>query len=481
MKKGKNGKKIRDTKYFKWGLTAFLVIAASLLLIYLIYNASSVSRGISNFFKISMPVIDGLVIAYLINPIVRAFEYDVLEKSYIKHNLKVTAKTRKRFRAISVIVSLLLVGALLYAFFGTVLPQIYSSIQSIIIHFPSYYNNVLNSLNKMLNSTDFFVEKDIIELVNNYSEDINSFFSENVIPNISDLVVSLKDRVVGLVGAVFNLIIGVIVAIYLLLSKERYIGMLKKIIYSLFDRETANDMMTDLRFVNKTFGGFLVGKIIDSIIIGILCFIGLSVLHIPYAVLVSVIVGTTNIVPFFGPYLGAIPSAFLILLVDPRKCLYFIIFVIILQQIDGNIIGPTILGNSIGISSFWIIVAITIFGGYFGLVGMLVGVPVFACIYAFVRRQVNNRLRRRGLSTSTYGFASADYVDIDNSFVMIDRDKKSSQAPSQNKVNAQSKRYVALTLSEPTVDGGEKPSIVDNIKKWFLEKFEYIKNLFKKS
>lgn len=469
-------KRIRDTKYFKWGFTAFFVIIASICFIFAIYNADKISAGIRTIFKVLTPIIDGFVIAYLLNPIVRFFEVNVLEKSYIKNNIAITSGRKKRFRVFSIILTFVIVAVFLYAFFGTVLPQLYSSIESIIIHFPTYYNNVVRSIDVFISNSDIVKANDVQELINTYSVDINRFINENILPNAKDVLKSLSSGVVNIVGALFNLIIGFIVAIYLLNSKEKYVGLVKKVIYSLLPRESANNILVDIRFINKTFGGFLVGKIVDSIIIGFLCFAGLNILHTPYAVLVSVIVGITNIIPFFGPYLGAIPSAFLILIVDPRQCLYFLIFVIILQQIDGNIIGPAILGNSIGISSFWIILAITVFGGFFGIPGMIVGVPIFACFYAFIRRRVNNRLKNKNLPIATVTYAEAKYIDDKNNFVLIDHHKTAKQNQ-QDKSSPQYARYIELNPSEAYADSSKNEIwYIKLINKIIMSLVAFVKN-----
>ena len=227
------------------------------------------------------------------------------------------------------------------------------------------------------------------------------FFIAPNIKNLGNLATTLYNGVFSVMRFLFEFMIGIIISIYLMSSKELFSGQSKKIAYALFEENKANHLIRNMRFVHKTFIGFLSGKIVDSIIIGILCFLGTSFLEIPYAILVSVIVGVTNIIPFFGPYLGAIPCAILILMISPIHCLYFVIFIIILQQIDGNIIGPKILGNSTGISSFWVIFAITIFGGLFGIPGMVIGVPVFAIIYAGFRSYFHRMLRKKGLPTDT--------------------------------------------------------------------------------
>ena len=446
-KKAKKKAKLYNSKYFKWGLTAFVVCMLSGLSIYFIFHFTDFKGVWSKFFKVFAPIIDGLVIAYLLNPIARFFEVKCLENNYLKHGISVGKKEKKRFRIISLIVTLILVALLIYAFFSSVLPQLISSVETLIKNFPTYYNNVIDYVNALPDKYPILNDEDVVAYFDEYSADLAKVLTGKIFPNVTDMLKSLSGSVISAVGAVLNLVIGLIIAIYLISGKEKYIGMVKKIIYSVMDRERANDLMVDLRFIDKTFGGFLIGKIVDSIIIGILCFIGLSILKVPFAVLVSVIVGVTNVIPFFGPYLGAVPSAFIILLIDPKKCLVFIIFVVILQQIDGNIIGPAILGNSIGVSSFWIIVSITVFGGFFGVPGMLIGVPCFACAYAFIRRRVNNRLKRKGMSVATFDYAKTSYVDEKNDLIFIGSGMTDGY---------QSSRYTELHPSKPVADKADK-------------------------
>lgn len=465
-KKSKAKAKRYNNKYFKWGLTAFIVLMMAILSVYFIFHFSNFKDGWAKFLKVFAPVIDGLVIAYLLNPVVRFFEVKVIENNYIKHGHDISKKDKKRFRAISIILTLIIVSMLVYAFFSSVLPQLVSSVETLIRNFPTYYNNVVNYVNTLPDKYPILNDEEVVAYFDEYSADLGKFVTGKLFPGVSDMLKSLSVGVIGAVGAVLNLVIGLIVAIYLISGKEKYIGMIKKIIYSLMDRERANDLMVDLRFIDKTFGGFLIGKIVDSIIIGILCFIGLSVLKVPFAVLVSVIVGVTNIIPFFGPYLGAVPSAFIILLIDPKKCLVFIIFVLILQQIDGNIIGPAILGNSIGVSSFWIIVSITVFGGFFGIPGMLIGVPCFACAYAFIRRRVNNRLKRKGMSIATFDYARTSYVDESGSLIFIGSGMTDG---------CQNSRYVELNPAKPGRRDASGASFADKSKEFFIDLWDKIK------
>ncbi len=203
-------------------------------------------------------------------------------------------------------------------------------------------------------------------------------------------------------------------------SKEKFGKQSKKIVYAVFKPSHANMILHLTLKSNEIFGGFIIGKLIDSAIIGVLCFIGLSLLNMPYALLVSVIVGVTNVIPFFGPYIGAIPSAVLIMLADPRKGLYFILFILVLQQIDGNIIGPKILGDSTGLSAFWVVFSILLGGGLFGFVGMILGVPTFAVIYYVINMLINHRLEVKKLPTETECYDKLSYVDSDGTYVHSD-------------------------------------------------------------
>ncbi len=218
---------------------------------------------------------------------------------------------------------------------------------------------------------------------------------------------------IGVARALWNLVIGLIISIYLLGNKERFLNQLKKMTYAFLTPQAANSLISDARLIDRTFGGFINGKILDSVIIGIICFFCVSIMKLPYPMLISVIIGVTNIIPFFGPFIGAVPCAFLILMVNPWQCLYFIIFVFILQQFDGNFLGPKILGNSTGLSGFWVIFSITLFSGLMGVAGMILGVPVFAVFYSLMRRKINNNLEQKGMPTDSAQYANIHQVDVE--------------------------------------------------------------------
>lgn len=362
----------------------------------------------SDFGRIMLPIFDGLALAYFLNPIMKFMESKAIGPLFKKLKIKEGKKSRRYIRGISVAITLIIFMLIVAGLILLIVPQLLDSVQSIITRFPSY----VSSFNAW---SDRFLVKypELRNMLDNYWENITDYAYKELLPKAQTLVSNISSTVVGSVfnvlSVTFKFIIGIILSVYLLYSKETYLGQAKKIVYSLFNEERANNLINNTRFANKTFGGYISGKIVDSIIIGILCFIGTSIMNMPYALLISVIVGVTNVIPFFGPYLGAVPSAFIILMINPVKCLWFLVFILILQQVDGNIIGPKILGDSTGLSSFWVIFSITLFGGRFGVLGMFLGVPVFAIIYAAIKTFVDTRLERKKLPFQTYYYINSDY------------------------------------------------------------------------
>lgn len=407
-----------NRKMVTTGIIAFLVIAASICFYYLIFRSEAFSAKISAFFSILSPVLYGVIIAYLLTPIVNFIERRMLTPLFTRKNPVITTKKKKYMRVISVILSLLLILVLLYAFISVIVPEVSRSIIAISYQFPYYIRNLTQFSNKLLEDNPTLNDL-FIQFVDDYSGEFTQFLNKTIIPQTQEILKHISLSLLSFIKTLWNVIIGAIISIYVLFNKELFAGQAKKIVYALINTDHANTFIKDVRFTSQTFIGFLSGKIVDSIIIGILCFIGLSILKMPYAILVSVIVGVTNVIPFFGPYLGAIPSALLILLVNPLKCLYFIIFIIILQQLDGNVIGPKILGQSTGLSGFWVIFSITIFGGLWGVAGMIIGVPLWAVIYALVKRTIGRRLKNKGLPCDT-----SDYLNVEKikgkEFIMID-------------------------------------------------------------
>lgn len=418
-----------NKKYLYWGTTAFLVIACSILFYYVLFHPSSFTSGFRRIINISMPIIDGFVLAYLITPILNKIENFIIRPIYLKAKIPMTPKSKRRMRAMSILLTIVLILVVLYEFFGLIIPEVIRSVQSIIFQMPVYVNNLSNwAMGLIKDNPD--LEVAVNQLINQYSARVMDYVNTNLLPHINELIKTLSLSVIGVFKALWNFVIGFIISIYVLGSKEKFAGQAKKIAYALFDRKGGNELISNFRFIHSTFIGFIGGKIVDSIIIGIICFICTSIIGTPYAILVSVIVGVTNVIPFFGPWIGGIPSALLVLMVDPMQALYFIILILVIQQFDGNILGPKILGDSTGLSGFWVIFAITIFSGLFGVLGMIVGVPIFAVIYAGIKSVVNRLLHKKDLPTDIQPYMTVGQIDeakVFTEYVPPVKEKKKSR------------------------------------------------------
>ena len=398
-----------NNNYYKWGLTVFLTFLACMLSFYILFYNAQLLAGIRRINKILSPVYVGFIIAYLFSPLLNMLEnkvmYPILKKfRFIKEDNRMPLA-----RGLSIIMIIIFSIVLVYAVIQIMLKQVIPSIISIVSNINIYLNNITRWANKLLEDNpdlNSFVMKDL----NRFSDDIELWVNEKFKSVTANVVTSLSQGFLSFLLKLWNFIIGFIISIYVLWSKERHVARTKKIVYSLFSRETANAIVEAFRYTHRTFIGFFFGKIVDSIIIGMICFIGCTLMQIPYAILVSIIVGVTNIIPFFGPYFGAIPSTILIFAFDPLhpgKALAFIIFIVILQQFDGNYLGPRILSTSTGLSGFWVIFSITLFGGLFKVFGMVIGVPVFAVLYAGFRQFNRNRLKKKG-----YPYKTGDYLNV---------------------------------------------------------------------
>lgn len=437
-----------DKKHISLGITSFLVVASSICFYYLLFHGDRFLGKINAILVIASPVIYGIILAYLLTPIVNTIERKLLIPLFTKSS-EMNIKKKKWMRFLSVLMTVIIVILFIYGFFSILIPNLISSIKSISFAFPVYVNNLMHFADKYFEANPD-IEALFNQLVSTYSVEIDKYLNNTIIPQMESLLKTVSLSLISVLKAMWNLIIGLIISIYVLCSKEIFAGQSKKIIYAIFSTKTANSLIKDFRFISDTFIGFISGKIVDSIIIGIICFIGTSLLKIPYALLVSVIVGITNIIPFFGPYLGAIPSAILILMINPIKCITFIIFILILQQVDGNVIGPKILGQSTGLSGFWVIFSITIFGGLFGFLGMIIGVPFFAVVYAMTRRIIDRMLKKRNLPISTSKYMDLDHIDENNENTFIEKNnnetkrffkisfkKKPSQQENESKNNSE--------------------------------------------
>ena len=401
-----------DKKYLHWGITAFCVIAAAILFYSALNLLPALGKGIGTLFAILSPFVWGLVITYLLVPSMRLYESKLFQplgrKLYAKN--KKGKDGRKFARTMAVILSELIFLAIIVALVYLIIPQLYISIEQIVKMSPTYIDKVSQYVEKTLAAYPD-VEDMVNEALGDFNNSLFDLLKTKVLPSLGNVVSGVTTGVVVVVKGVYNLIIGIIVSIYLLGNLEGFISGSRRILYSIFTIDAAEWIRRSLHFVDRTFMGFINGKLLDSLIIGLICYIVCALLNMPYTLLVSVIVGVTNIIPFFGPFIGAIPSALIILLEDPLKCLIFIIFVIILQQVDGNIIGPKILGSSIGINGFWVMFAIILGGGLFGFWGMLLGVPVFVVLYTGISRLIERKLKRSDLPQDTASYDNLDYID----------------------------------------------------------------------
>lgn len=281
---------------------------------------------------------------------------------------------------------------------------------------PGQLNDLVRKLNEVqLNDTT--TNKLIQAAVAEGTTMIQNWLRQDLLGQVNEWMSNLTVGIISFFSEIFNVLIGIIVSIYILFSKELFLRQSKKIVYAVMNPDHANMLLHLTVKSNEIFGGFIIGKIIDSAIIGILCFIGVSLMKMPYVMLVSVIIGVTNVIPFFGPYIGAIPCTILILLSDPIKGIYFVLFILVLQQFDGNILGPKILGDTTGLSAFWVIVAILLGGGLFGFVGMVMGVPTFAVLYYIGEMLINNRLERKHLPSGSDYYDPLSYVDDKGNYV----------------------------------------------------------------
>lgn len=429
-----------EKKYLYWGLTGFLALAGAILFYYILFHRSNFMGGIGKFITIAMPIIDGFVLAYLFTPILNMLEKKLIKPLCVKAGLSMTPKVKSRIRAGSILATLVIVLLVVYELFALIIPEVVRSVQSIIFQFPIYVNNLSNwALLLLKDNPD--LEATVDALINQYSTKVMEYVNTNLLPHINEVLKTVSLSVIGVFKALWNLVIGFIISIYLLGSKEKFAGQAKKIVYAVFDRNAGNELVSNFRFIHSTFIGFIGGKIIDSIIIGIICFVCTSIIGTPYSILVSVIIGVTNVIPFFGPWIGGIPSALLVLMVDPKQALYFGILIIFIQQFDGNILGPKILGDSTGLSSFWVIFSITIFGGLFGVLGMIVGVPIFAVFYAGVKSLVNRYLQKKNLPTDLGPYMTVGRIEESMAFTeyVPPVKKKSSGKQQETKKTADNK------------------------------------------
>ncbi len=379
-------------KYFYAGVTLFSTLALCIVLYFTLSRIPDIYAGFKVFISAAMPLIYGAIFAYLLYPVCIFFE---------KVFKKVFSKVKKRkianglTRGISIFLSIAFGIGVVAIILYMVIPQLYESIMKIINSAPTYIDRISHFVDGFLKDNTE-LRTTVNNAINEYTSDITKLLT-NWSSQIGTVVKSIGDGVLSVAIVTKNIFIGIIVAIYLLADRHQFKIGLKRFIELVFSKKMSRVVKDEVKFANNVVLNFISGRILDSAIIGILCYILMVILRLPFPLLIAVLVGVTNIIPFFGPFIGGIPAGLLILIEDPWKCLVFVIMIVILQQLDGNIIGPRILGDSIGLSSFWVLFSMLIFGGLFGLTGMIAGVPVFAIIYDIIKKIIIKCEKKKAL------------------------------------------------------------------------------------
>ncbi|MCD7841389.1 MAG: AI-2E family transporter, partial [Lachnospiraceae bacterium] len=387
-----------------WCSTIFLTLAAVIAFYFVLQNGSSIIKGINSMLSALASIWLGLGFAYVLDPIIVSGE-----RVLRKHNVGKTAS-----RVLTLAAVLALIALLIFLICSRLIPRLFETINGLLGDLPAMQKTFNGYLDRV-NEWNPEVYNYIINAINYATDWVNT--------NLDKTFNTITQSFISFISGIVNIFVALIVLVYAQMSKERFIGQAKKLLYAVCHHRKAATWILDVaRQANLIFSGFITGKIIDSAIVGVICFICLSFLNIPYVLLISVVIGVTNIIPVFGPFIGAIPCTILLLFVQPWEGLVFMIFILILQQIDGNIIGPRILGNSTGVSAFWVIVSILIFSHILGVVGMIVGVPIFATIYYIIKRIAEAELASQNLPTDSMAYVSVDHIDENNQLVYLSDD-----------------------------------------------------------
>lgn len=375
-------------RYLKIGITGAAILASGILCAFVLFKMPviiSVLKGITEILK---PFLYGVVFAYLLAPLCNK-----IEEKLFQFFPKAKAKARRFICFIAIVISLCVAIAVIWLIIMMIIPQVWDSVMKIIQMVPQKLIVVNKWIEHMLENQPE-LQAYFEEFSSQAESNIDSLLNVDTIQKVQSIINSLSVQLFGVLGVVKNIFLGLLISAYLLGSRKLFGAQAGLILHGVFSDKWAKIIEEEIRYTDKMFNGFLVGKIIDSAIIGLLCFAGTSIMGFEAPAFISVIIGITNIIPFFGPFIGAIPCGLLLLLENPMHCLYFIIFIFVLQQLDGNVIGPKILGNTTGVSSFWVLFAILLFGGMWGVVGMVIGVPLFAVIYDIIRKLVYRGLRK---------------------------------------------------------------------------------------
>ena len=397
-----------DNKYFKWSLAAFSVIGASILLYFFFLRFDNFLGIFVRIFRILKPLIYGIVIAFILTQIFNFFDKKLTK--LFTEKFKDAEKAKKWSKTISISISILTLFVTIFLILYILIPRLITSILGIIETWSYNVENIEAWLRNILKVSPA-LEDVILSAVNDSSTSIISWISNALLPQMESIMSSVTTGLNDMYTFISDFIIGVVFSVYILANKNKFIAGLKKMVYTILGIKKGNSFLQVSRYSYKVFNGFVKGKLLTSLVIGTACYIGMLILRLPHTLLISLIVAITNIIPFFGPIIGWIPSVILIAMVSPLEALYFTILIIVLQQIEGNILEPKIVGNKTGISGFWVLFSIIVFGDLFGFVGMIFGVPVFAIIYHFVTHEIDKYLVKKDLPINEEDYTDLKYID----------------------------------------------------------------------
>ena len=380
-----------NTKYVKLGITGAAVLAFGFAILYILNQSKNIAEGIRIIFNILKPFFYGALIAYILAPMCNK-----MDARFLKWFPNASEKQQKKLKFLSIAIAIVCAVTVVVLLIILILPQVWDSTIRLIRILPARLAYCNRLIDKVLQD-----QPELQSYFNHFSSQIESSLNDilsansSMMQTIQGIINNITVQLIEVLSVFKNMFLGFLIAVYLLASRKLFGAQAKLLLYGVFPNKWAELIEEEVRYTDKMFNGFFVGKIIDSAIIGLICFAGTTILGFESAAFISVVIGVTNIIPFFGPFIGAIPCALLLLLgTHPWDSLYFLIFIVILQQIDGNIIGPKILGNTTGVSSFWVLFSILLFGGLWGIVGMVIAVPLFGVIYDIIRKLVNRGLRR---------------------------------------------------------------------------------------
>ena len=415
-----------DKKYLYWGVTAFLVIVSSIVFFLITSRVSAIWAAIRTVVGALSPIIYGLIFAYLFNKLMSFLELRLLGGLGRRIFPNSAARAKTFSRVTGVVLTLLIVLTVVGGTLALVIPQFYVSVENLVNQLPDYYRSIVKWSNTFL-AVNPNLESAVQKLFGNITDRLTNWLQTTLMERTNQILADVTSGVFSVVREIASIVIGFIVSVYLLHNKEKLSALCKRVLYGFFKPRRANAILRSARFLDKTVGGFILGKIIESIIVGLVSYIVLVIFGMPYPVLIAVLLAVTNLIPYFGVFIGAAPSALMILLEDPIKCLVFIIYIVVLHTLATNFLAPRVQSETIGLGGFWVLFAILLFGGLFGFWGLLLGVPVFAVIYAAVGSRNRSQLREKNYPITTAEYEKILQIDPETGVPVYMQDEPSDK------------------------------------------------------